>query len=74
MYILDYTTSVCISCVDVELCQVIVRMRPLNKKEILEEATQVVQKLSPNSLSLAEQQFTYDAVAGENESQVCMEY
>jgi len=46
-------------------------MRPLNKKEIIEEATQVVLKTSPNSLSLADQQFTYDAVAGENESQVC---
>ena len=52
------------------MCQVIVRMRPLNKKEIAEEATQVVSKLSSNSLSLADQQFTYDAVAGENESQV----
>ena len=48
----------------------IVRLRPLNKKEAAEEATLVVQKLSANSLSLAEQQFTFDAVAGESESQV----
>lgn len=46
-------------------------MRPLNKKEMIEEATQVVVKISPKSLSLVDQQFTYDAVAGENESQVC---
>jgi kinesin family protein 15 len=52
---------------------VIVRLRPLNKKEAAEEATMVVQKLSANSLSLAEQQFTFDAVAGESESQVSME-
>lgn len=49
------------------------RLRPLNKKEAAEEATLVVQKLSANSLSLAEQQFTFDAVAGESESQVSME-
>lgn len=51
----------------------IVRVRPLNKKEAAEEATLVVQKLSANSLSLADAQFTYDAVAGETESQVSME-
>ncbi|KAG0628802.1 hypothetical protein M758_1G054100 [Ceratodon purpureus] len=49
--------------------KVIVRMRPLNKKEIAEEATHVISKLSPNSLSLVDQQFTYDAVAGDDESQ-----
>ena len=53
-----------------DVCQVIVRMRPLNKKEIAEEATHVISKLSPNSLSLVDQQFTYDAVAGDDESQV----
>lgn len=51
--------------------QVIVRLRPLNKKEEAEEATHVVQKVSSNSVSLGDQQFTYDAVAGEAESQVC---
>lgn len=47
------------------------RVRPLNKKEEAEEATHVVQKVSSNSVSLGDQQFTYDAVAGETESQVC---
>lgn len=45
-------------------------MRPLNKKEAAEEATNVVQKLSGDSLSLGDQQFTFDSVAGETESQV----
>lgn len=49
--------------------KVIVRMRPLNKKEAAEEATNVVQKLSGDSLSLGDQQFTFDSVAGETESQ-----
>ncbi|XP_024379513.1 kinesin-like protein KIN-12B [Physcomitrium patens] len=44
-------------------------MRPLNKKEAAEEATNVVQKLSGDSLSLGDQQFTFDSVAGETESQ-----
>jgi len=47
-----------------------VRVRPLNRKEASEDATSVVQKLSVESLSLGEQQFTFDSVAGETESQV----
>jgi hypothetical protein len=50
--------------------QVIVRVRPLNQKEAAEDATNVVQKLSVDSLSLGDQQFTFDSVAGESESQV----
>jgi len=50
--------------------QVVVRMRPLNTKEEAEEATNVVQKLSSNSLLISEQQFTFDAVIGEDASQV----
>lgn len=45
-------------------------MRPLNAKEEQEEATKVVQKISTNAVSLGDQQFTYDAIAGENASQV----
>jgi hypothetical protein len=45
-------------------------MRPLNTKEEAEEATNVVQKLSSNSLLISEQQFTFDAVIGEDASQV----
>lgn len=52
------------------LLQVIVRVRPLNKKEESEEAIQVAHKLSPTSVCMADQQFTYDAVAGEDSSQV----
>lgn len=50
--------------------QVIVRVRPLNKKEEAEEAEQVVHRLSATGVSLADQLFTYDAVAGEDASQV----
>jgi hypothetical protein len=50
--------------------QVVVRMRPLNNKEEAEEATNVVQKLSSNSVLISEQQFTFDAVIGEDASQV----
>ena len=46
------------------------RVRPLNQKEAAEDATNVVQKLSVDSLSLGDQQFTFDSVAGETESQV----
>ncbi|KAG6547673.1 hypothetical protein Mapa_011122 [Marchantia paleacea] len=49
--------------------KVIVRMRPLNAKEEQEEATKVVQKISTNAVSLGDQQFTYDAIAGEDASQ-----
>ncbi len=52
------------------LWQVVVRMRPLNNKEEAEEATNVVQKLSSNSVLISEQQFTFDAVIGEDASQV----
>ncbi|KAH9577047.1 hypothetical protein CY35_01G194100 [Sphagnum magellanicum] len=48
---------------------VVVRMRPLNTKEEAEEDTNVVQKLSSNSLLISEQQFTFDAVIGEDASQ-----
>lgn len=50
--------------------QVIVRVRPMNKKEESEEAEQVVYRMSSTCVSLADQQFTYDAVAGEDSSQV----
>lgn len=46
------------------------RVRPLNNKEAAEDATNVVQKLSVDSLSLGDQQFTFDSVASETESQV----
>ncbi|CAM6019631.1 unnamed protein product [Sphagnum balticum] len=49
--------------------KVVVRMRPLNNKEEAEEATNVVQKLSSNSVLISEQQFTFDAVIGEDASQ-----
>ncbi|CAK9189601.1 unnamed protein product [Sphagnum troendelagicum] len=49
--------------------KVIVRMRPLNRKEEAEEASHVVQKLSSNSLLISDQQFTFDAVVGEGASQ-----
>uniref|UniRef100_A0A7I4BD30 Kinesin motor domain-containing protein n=1 Tax=Physcomitrium patens TaxID=3218 RepID=A0A7I4BD30_PHYPA len=49
--------------------KVIVRVRPLNKKEEAEEAEQVVHRLSATGVSLADQLFTYDAVAGEDASQ-----
>jgi hypothetical protein len=47
-----------------------VRMRPLNKKEETEEAEIVLQKTSATSVSIADQHFTYDAVAGQDASQV----
>jgi len=49
--------------------KVIVRMRPLNKKEETEEAEIVLQKTSVTSVSIADQHFTYDAVAGQDASQ-----
>ncbi|KAG0558177.1 hypothetical protein KC19_10G010000 [Ceratodon purpureus] len=49
--------------------KVIVRVRPMNKKEETEEAEQVVHMMSSTCVALADQQFTYDAVAGENSSQ-----
>ncbi|CAK9858991.1 unnamed protein product [Sphagnum jensenii] len=49
--------------------KVVVRVRPLNNKEEAEEATNVVQKLSSNSVLISEQQFTFDAVIGEDASQ-----
>lgn len=42
----------------------------MNKKEEGEEAEQVVHKMSSTCVSLSDQQFTYDAVAGEDSSQV----
>jgi hypothetical protein len=45
-------------------------MRPLNKKEETEEAEMVLQKTSVTSVSIADQHFTYDAVAGQDASQV----
>lgn len=49
--------------------KVIVRVRPMNKKEEGEEAEQVVHRISSTCVSLADQHFTYDAVAGEDASQ-----
>lgn len=42
----------------------------MNKKEEGEEAELAVQTISSTCVSLADQQFTYDAVAGEDSSQV----
>ena len=42
----------------------------MNKKEEGEEAEKVVHRISATSVSLSDQQFTYDAVAGEDSSQV----
>lgn len=42
----------------------------MNKKEEAEEANHVVHSMSATCVSLADQQFTYDAVAGEGSSQV----
>lgn len=50
--------------------QVILRVRPLNKKEEAEEADRVVRSVTSTSVSLSDQQFTFDAVAGEVSSQV----
>jgi hypothetical protein len=45
-------------------------MRPLNDKEEQEAATKIVQKVSFDAVQLGDQQFTYDAIAGEEASQV----
>jgi hypothetical protein len=50
-------------------CQVIVRVRPCNSKEASEEATEIVEKISENSLCIADQQFTFDHVATVEASQ-----
>lgn len=44
----------------------------MNKKEEAEEATQVVHKMSLTCVAMGDQQFTYDAVAGEESSQVLL--
>jgi hypothetical protein len=44
----------------------------MNKKEEAEEATQVVHKISLTCVAMGDQQFTYDAVAGEESSQVVL--
>ncbi|KAF3787603.1 Kinesin-like protein [Nymphaea thermarum] len=46
---------------------VVVRIRPLNKDE--EGGEQIVQKTSPNSLSVLDQIFTFDSVAGTDSMQ-----
>ena len=45
------------------------RVRPCNNKEKLEEATEIVEKISENSLCIADQQFTFDHVATVESSQ-----
>ncbi|XP_008809653.1 kinesin-like protein KIN-12B [Phoenix dactylifera] len=47
--------------------QVIVRMRPLNKEE--EEGALIVQKISPNSISILDHAFTFDSVADSRSTQ-----
>ncbi|MCO5582599.1 hypothetical protein L7F22_036497 [Adiantum nelumboides] len=49
--------------------KVIIRLRPCNQKEEAEEVTQIVEKVSMDSLSLADQNFTFDHVAGQESSQ-----
>lgn len=44
------------------------RMRPLNKEE--EESDQIVQKVSPNSVSILDHMFTFDSVADTRSTQV----
>ncbi|KAL4192544.1 hypothetical protein AMTRI_Chr06g172520 [Amborella trichopoda] len=48
--------------------KVIVRMRPLSNDE--EEGEKIVQKISPCSLSVLDQVFTFDSVAGTDSTQV----
>jgi len=43
-------------------------MRPLNKEE--EESDQIVQKISPNSVSILDHTFTFDSVADASSTQV----
>jgi len=43
-------------------------MRPLNKEE--EESDQIVQKISPNSVSILDHTFTFDSVADAGSTQV----
>ncbi|CAN6447228.1 unnamed protein product [Victoria cruziana] len=50
--------------------KVVVRIRPLNKDE--EGGEQIVQKTSPNSLSVLDQTFTFDSVAGTESMQANM--
>ncbi|MCO5611484.1 hypothetical protein L7F22_065737 [Adiantum nelumboides] len=52
--------------------KVIIRLRPCNQKEEAEEVTQIVEKVSMDSLSLADQNFTFDHVAGQESSQQAM--
>eukprot|EP01018_Ginkgo_biloba_P021270 Gb_41072 [translate_table: standard] len=47
--------------------KVIIRMRPLRTDD--HEATQVAQMLSPNTIAVVDQQFTFDAVAGTDATQ-----
>nr|AMS24240.1 kinesin 12-II protein [Marsilea vestita] len=49
--------------------KVIVRMRPRNSKEELEEAVEIAEKVSCDSLRVDEHQFTFDQVAGTDASQ-----
>eukprot|EP00250_Pteridium_aquilinum_P021326 c25089_g1_i1 orf=2-2848(-) len=49
--------------------KVIIRLRPLNQREESEEATQIVERISRDSLFLADQNFTFDYVAGQDASQ-----
>ena len=46
----------------------------MNKKEEAEEATEVVHKMSLTCVAMGDQQFTYDAVAGEDSSQVLLTF
>jgi hypothetical protein len=47
-----------------------VRIRPGNPKEATEEATEIIEKISENSLRLCDHQFTFDRIAEEDTSQV----
>ncbi|KAJ7533748.1 hypothetical protein O6H91_13G062700 [Diphasiastrum complanatum] len=49
--------------------KVVVRVRPLSKREELEEESSIVQQISNCSMLLADQHFTYDAIAGTDSTQ-----
>ncbi|EFJ25368.1 hypothetical protein SELMODRAFT_414001 [Selaginella moellendorffii] len=48
---------------------VLVRVRPFNKKELLEQSSAIISKASTNSLSICDQHYTFDAVADEDSTQ-----
>ncbi|KAH7307152.1 hypothetical protein KP509_22G048200 [Ceratopteris richardii] len=52
--------------------KVVVRVRPCNQKEEAEDATQIAEKISDETINLIDQTFTFDHVAGQDASQKAM--